>query len=271
MTEYKGLRAPHLLGFSMNNGNLAVVVDQIETANSINELRNILQSFIENKGFQSFSFIENELGSHTDPLILNTITQQWEDDYRNNDFVTIDPCLPVAQRTNTPFIWSELPEPPRKGIRKPKALKLMEAAKDHSLNEGLVIPFHFRDQQGVFHSSVCTLFWSSSIGEFLKQIRFSKTELHLILIYWAERVISLSKVASKKSDLSQNDRIHLTDREKDVLTWAAMGKTINETSCILGISTETANGYMKNAIKKLDAYSKTQAVVRAISEGFIRI
>lgn len=255
----------------MHNGNLATVVDRIEAADSINELSNILQRFIENKGFQSFSFIENELGSHTDPLILNTITQQWEDDYRSNDFVTVDPCLPVAQRTNTPFIWSELPQAPRNGIRKPKALKLMEAASDHRLNEGLVIPFHFRDQQGVFHSSVCTLFWSSSIREFLKQIRLSKTELHLVLIYWAERVISLSRPTSKKSILPQHDRTHLTDREKDVLTWAAMGKTINETSSILGISTETANGYMKNAIKKLDSVSKTQAVVRAISEGSIRI
>lgn len=255
----------------MNNVNLSVVIDQIETAETIGELRDILQNFIENKGFQSFSFIENELGSQTDPIIVNTITQRWEDDYRDNDFLMIDPCLPVAQRTNTPFIWSDLPQVPRNGIRKPKAMKLMEAANDHSLHEGLVIPFHFRDRQGVFHSSVCTLFWSNSVGEFLKQIRFSKTELHLILIYWAERVISLSGSVRKKSEHRQNDHIYLTDRERDVLTWAALGKTINETSSILSISAETANGYMKNAIKKLDAVTKTQAVVRAISEGFIRI
>lgn len=255
----------------MHNVNLAVVVDQIETADSVSKLRNILQNFIENKGFQSFSFIENELGSRTDPLILNTITQQWEDDYRNNDFITVDPCLPIAQRTNTPFSWSDLPQVPRNGIRKPKAMKLMEAAQDHSLNEGLVIPFHFRDQRGVFHSSVCTLFWSSSIEGFRKQTQISKTELHLVLIYWAERVISLSKPVNGHSELPSLERIHLTDREKDVLTWAAMGKTTSETSSILSISTETANGYMKNAIRKLDSVSKTQAVVRAISEGFIRI
>jgi DNA-binding CsgD family transcriptional regulator len=256
----------------MNATDLGRIVDKIEASTSLFELREVLQNYIENRGFQSFSFIENELGSHSDPLIVNTISKAWDQDYRDNDFLSIDPCLPIAQRTNTPFTWATVPKPQKKGIRKPRALKLMEAAQDHGFSEGLVVPFHFRDQIGAYHSTVCTLFWTSSVSDFVKRMRFNKAELHLVLIYWAEQAIKVQSInKSPKTMYADNSLLHLTDRERDVLSWAANGKTIDETSVILGISPETANGYMKDAIRKLGAVSKTQAVVRAISEGLIRL
>lgn len=248
------------------------MISRIEAANSKQELQQTLQDYVESLGFHSFSFIENELSGHSDPLIVNSIPEAWEEDYRRNDFISVDPCLPVAQRRNTPFTWGMVPLPQQQGVRKPRAHRLMEAARDHGFQEGLVVPFHFRDRMGVFHSSVCTLFWTRGVREFLKRLALNRAELHLVLIYWAERTIALAEaeVRARNQD-AINGTVHLTDRERDVLSWAANGKTTEETALILGISPDTATGYIKSAMRKLDAVSKTQAVVRAITEGLIRV
>lgn len=61
----------------------------------------------------------------------------------------------------------------------------------------------------------------------------------------------------------------LTRREVEVLKWTADGKTSNEISDILFISTDTVNFHVKNAVCKLSVPNKTAAVVRAYMLGLL--
>jgi DNA-binding NarL/FixJ family response regulator len=63
----------------------------------------------------------------------------------------------------------------------------------------------------------------------------------------------------------------LTAREKDVLTWAARGKTSAEIAIILGIAKRTINFHCDNAMKRLDVINRTQAVAKAVAEGLIGV
>jgi LuxR family transcriptional activator of bioluminescence operon len=63
--------------------------------------------------------------------------------------------------------------------------------------------------------------------------------------------------------------IHLTDREKECLLWAAEGKTSWEASQILGISERTVIFHLQNASDKLGVNNRQQAVARAIAMGMI--
>jgi DNA-binding CsgD family transcriptional regulator len=65
--------------------------------------------------------------------------------------------------------------------------------------------------------------------------------------------------------------VKLSAREKDCLYWSAQGKTANEIADILGLKTETIRKYIKNAMKRLNARSKTQAVVKAMEFGVLDI
>jgi DNA-binding CsgD family transcriptional regulator len=65
------------------------------------------------------------------------------------------------------------------------------------------------------------------------------------------------------------DRGALSQRERDVLLWAAEGKTSWETARLLGISNSAARLYMSNAMNKLKATSKTQAVALALRGEYI--
>jgi DNA-binding CsgD family transcriptional regulator len=59
-------------------------------------------------------------------------------------------------------------------------------------------------------------------------------------------------------------RAGLSPREREVLRWAAEGKTAWETAQLLGVSESAVSLYMGNAMTKLGAATKTQAVAIAI-------
>jgi DNA-binding CsgD family transcriptional regulator len=62
----------------------------------------------------------------------------------------------------------------------------------------------------------------------------------------------------------------LTPREREVLWWAAQGKSAWEIAKILYISKRTVYEHTRNAVRKLDAVNRTQAVAIALRERLIR-
>lgn len=68
----------------------------------------------------------------------------------------------------------------------------------------------------------------------------------------------------------QLDRPALTRREVEALNWTMEGKTAWEVGTILGISERTAVLHLQNAMRKLDAVNKHQAVLKALRLGLIR-
>jgi len=63
--------------------------------------------------------------------------------------------------------------------------------------------------------------------------------------------------------------VSLSVRERDVLQWAAAGKTTDEIATILGIAERTVRVYLDTARHKLGASNRTHAVARALGTGLI--
>ena len=61
----------------------------------------------------------------------------------------------------------------------------------------------------------------------------------------------------------------LSPREQACLRWAALGKSSRATGEILGISGNTVNFHIKNAMRKLETNSRTVATIRALQLGII--
>ena len=252
-------------------------IASIERCESLEELTRALQTIIEARGFSSFAFIDTSVPGKEAPLVIATNPEAWDREYRSNGFVHVDPVLPVARRTNTPFHWHNVPLPPRLGRKKPGALRTMEAARDHGFTNGLVIPFHYLDDLGRAFSSVCTFFWRDRIAQFASLFTRQRLELHMILLYWAQRAVEIeAKNRNRPSRFLDADghplrQVTLTDRERDVLSWASRGKTVPDTADILNLSEETIDTHMRHAMHKLGANNKTHAVVKAIYLGLIDV
>lgn len=63
--------------------------------------------------------------------------------------------------------------------------------------------------------------------------------------------------------------VALTPRERDVLYWAAHGKTDREIGTMLGISVNTVSNHMHNVIRKLVVTNRTHAVALALYCGLV--
>ncbi len=61
----------------------------------------------------------------------------------------------------------------------------------------------------------------------------------------------------------------LTDRELEVLSLAAKGYTNKAIGVQLGISDRTVQGHLAKSFNKLQASSRTEAVMRAVSLGWL--
>jgi DNA-binding CsgD family transcriptional regulator len=65
------------------------------------------------------------------------------------------------------------------------------------------------------------------------------------------------------------DRIGLTERQVQVLYWAAQGKTVWETAKIMDLAPFTIVNHRRNAMMKLQATNIAQAIAMAMASGVI--
>jgi DNA-binding response OmpR family regulator len=80
-------------------------------------------------------------------------------------------------------------------------------------------------------------------------------------------------IAARFAGVARNElwpkRISLNDREVETLTWVARGKTSAEIAQILGLTKRTVDFHIDNARAKLDAATRTEAVIKAATGRLI--
>ena len=67
------------------------------------------------------------------------------------------------------------------------------------------------------------------------------------------------------------NKIVLTEREKMILGWAAIGKTDYEIAQLLNISKHTVNMHMRHIYAKIEANNRILAVVKALVTGLVDV
>jgi DNA-binding NarL/FixJ family response regulator len=84
-------------------------------------------------------------------------------------------------------------------------------------------------------------------------------------------IIVGNRLGRRDGNASAEGHDHLTQREKEVLTWVGRGKTSSEIAIILGLSERTVNFHCDQAMRRLDVINRTQAVAKALTAGLITI
>ena len=103
----------------------------------------------------------------------------------------------------------------------------------------------------------------------LADLREAQAELRLIASQvgdadLAARIRTVgARLVSSKRDESEDHRPILAPREIDVLSLVALGCGNAEIGARLSIGSETVRSYLKNAMRKLDAHTRLEAVVAA--------
>ena len=175
---------------------------------------------------------------------------EWFKLYTANDYIRVDPVARQCRRSYNPFEWSEAPFNRENDKR---ALEVMNRASDFNMSNGFIIPVHGENAR-----DACV----SLGGMHLDLNRRSKPALHLMAMYGFERVRKLLAPQT----LTQT---RLTPREREVLVWAAQGKSAWDIGGILGIAQRTAEEHLATAGRKLRASNRVHAVAIAIRDRII--
>lgn len=249
------------------------MVDGFEAAETLEALQRKMQIAIEQFGFAAYNFFDAGKAHLDAPYFFGTTGKAWENEYRTNNFLVHDPTLAFARRTNLGFRWSEVSLPPNSAKRRTNAEKLMEAANDYGFEDGYIQPLHFVDSSGRSHTTLLALFWKDKVSELNFSLSSKRRhELNFLLIYWLQRALNLREVAAIERDTFKTlptTFSHLTERERDVLTWAGRGRSAIETADILKIGQQTVTTHLTNTIQKLHCLNKTHAVAKAVHLGLI--
>ncbi|HEV7878166.1 LuxR family transcriptional regulator [Bradyrhizobium sp.] len=191
----------------------------------------------------SLNFLPKPNQSFKDVMLVNHLPSGWLDLYIQQGFAHHDPSLRQCHSVVHPFRYQDAPFDP---VLEPEVLEVVQRAADFSISNGLVVPVP--DSCGIIGDV-----WMGGRDVYLE---FRSTQLlHLLALYSFDKAQQVSGIAKPK--------VSLTEREKEVLKWIACGKCADEIGEILRISKRTVEWHVGEAMQKLSAKTRTQAVIIA--------
>jgi LuxR family transcriptional regulator, quorum-sensing system regulator BjaR1 len=188
-------------------------------------------------------------GQRFENLVLERFwPEDWMSHYVSRDYIRRDPVAIASPVYRAPFTWKEA------WIRASElgsaGDRIMMEAADVGLKDGMCVPIPVRNAL----AGCISLAGEDPITK--------KDALEPV------NVLSLTFAGRLQLLIDQKDRpkgLTLSDREREVLSWVAEGKTAWEISRILGISDSTVNKHIAGAMRKTGSVTRAQAVAKALT------
>lgn len=183
--------------------------------------------------------------------MLSTYSAAWCEHYQRSGYLASDPTVLHCQQSSQPIVWGD------RVFR--GATSLWEEARQAGLRYGWAQSC----LEGRNNGGMLTLARSAeAVGE--SELRTQEVKMR-----WLTNVAHQGFSRLLSSTWQPNLESPLSSREREVLRWAADGKTLNEVADILTLSMETVKFHTRNAALKLGAANRTAAVARAALMGLL--
>jgi DNA-binding CsgD family transcriptional regulator len=181
--------------------------------------------------------------------LASKLPSEWLQLYELKNYEQHDPSQRYGKRVVQPYEWKDAPY---ESEREPRVFEVVCRARDFGIGNGFVVPIPGS---------------AGNIGNFwMGGYNFQHSEqmrplLHMMALYAFAHV--------QRLDGGHKQNLALRKREREILTWLAAGKSIVEIGEILNISDRTVEWHVANAIAKLGARTRTNAVAIALRNDFI--
>ena len=180
----------------------------------------------------------------------------WMAYYMDKGYDTIDPVSKYCFSSNRPFTWEFVTN--HLNISREQK-KILHQAHEAKLLDGIAIPIH-----GI-NGELSGVGMASSSGK----VNVDRTTLMTIKAICCQFHSAYTDLLLIDDKEFKNTRIKLTNRECEILSWAAEGKSDSDIADILGISYSTIRFHLNNVYSKLDANERIFAITKAIRLGII--
>ena len=189
---------------------------------------------------------------------INNYPDSWMKYYTEHGFDKIDPVIAYSRQKIGSFTWNEMSQ--ELNLTRKQQLCL-DLGKEAQLYNGMCTPIwgpHRFSGIGLATSeknNAC-----DSRPEILDLINAYGYHFYLIFQRLHQESLSNNHVL---------ENVFLTDREREVLKWAANGKSNNDIADILYISLSSVKFHLDNTYRKLHANDRVVACTKAIALGLI--
>lgn len=229
------------------------------------EAEGMLSRVVKENGFEYFTYVGGQVytfsvrGLHKfvrQPTVITTLPTEWITLYHAKNFGTVDPVVSTVFGSRLPTVWDMQRRHDPVGT---DAGTFLRTAHDFDVCRGYTVPIFGPEGDYGLLSYVSV----EGEKEFSSLIDDRKSTLFMLAHH-------IHQMMRQFDDDGETD-IHLTHREQEVLQWTAEGKTSSEIGIILTVSEKTVQYHLYNAMRKLDVYSRAQAVCKAILMGLIYV
>jgi len=232
-------------------------IEEANNAKSTQEIASLFGDVLKDYGYDRFCYSlvtdHPSLGLSAGHGIAANYPDDWMSHYKANVYEKKDPVPRHAFDTLRPFTWESLHE-----TRELKAdeKRVMDEAKEAKLLDGIAIPICGPNGELAGVGMASSLGGIRPDAKVLRKLQALAMQFHLAF-----------------TDLEKTDRavgnVHLTSREKEILSWVAEGKSDSIIADIIGVSHAAIRFHMNNIFKKLGANERTLATVKALRQGLI--
>lgn len=236
-------------------------IEEANEAKSSKEVSELFGKALGNFGYDWFCYSlitdHPSVGLNAGHGVVCNYPADWMDHYRANQYERKDPISRHGIGTIRPFTWELALQ---NGKVTAEQYKIMNEAHEARLRDGIAIPICGPNGE------LAGMGVASSVGgirpekNVLSKIGTLAVQFHLVYTELEKKARSTTDVAGE---------VQLTDREKEILLWAAEGKSNSVIAEIIGVSHSTIRFHMNNIFKKLNANERTLATVKAIRKGLI--
>jgi len=231
---------------------------EVSASESEDELRNRLIHVVNDLDFGRVAAtlrFSDSLGRKTSNLIIANTPQGYLEKSLSPEAAARDPAFQAHFKTALPFTYD------KSTYVDAGAGDLWEELAPFGYRTGIGVTMHLPHQSAHFLFSIDRDDDLPADDAHLTQIM---ANCQLLAVH---AHVAVSRIVAARTNPLPLPR--LTPREKDVLQWAMENKSAWSTGQILGLSENTVKFHMKNAMRKLDAGSRHQALLRAVSLGIL--
>jgi len=207
-------------------------------------------------GFESF-VIGLELKAPNGGLVhhvTSTYPPLWRQLYDERQYAALDPTVRHCQASTEPMVWHE------QIFFDADCMTLLEEAQSYGVSHGISVAVHERSGR----KSMLSLARDKSLWH-------DPGEKNRLTAYARVLSSSMHVMATRLifPEIGQPETPALTTQETQCLQWFAHGKTPWEIGEIMKISEATTAFYLENAMKKLGAVNRLQALAIAMDRGIV--
>lgn len=230
-------------------------ISEIDDACSTDRVLEIFRTVLARYGFHSFLVTGLPVPQDSDwhrAILCDGWSPEWFARYESERHFLHDPCAARSRLAAEPFLWHELPVDSLTA----RGRLVMNEASEFGMNDGLCVPIHV------------PLSGPAVVTAASDRIEIPPGTFPLVE---AICVHTFRKLSALEVRADEERAPPLTPRERELLQWSAQGKSTDDISCILGVTTNTVESHHRNIREKLDAINVAHAIVKALRRHEIQI